>query len=239
MQMAAWWSPPAPKPMLQVCTVSPCRDGGQWHLPGSAGIPGGQWVHVTCSSTSHTSMLSAPQPAVARHLHLKAGQPAQWCSQAMPALLSSFRIVNSPCCGRTCMTQLLVACHASTPLPSSCGSRLLVTVVCAGTAMPHMEPPRQQLQPDKLGTWPRWRLVLHELLGQGRGARQLAGILVSQLACAGRCKLGQHARLSLLASGVVLAGKARGSWTCGTADVMHACRWLCSCARPCRIVSQP
>lgn len=42
--------------------------------------------------------------------------------------------------------------------------------------------PAQSLQPDKEVTpWSRWKLVLHELLGQGRGRRQLAGIMVSHV----------------------------------------------------------
>lgn len=47
-----------------------------------------------------------------------------------------------------------------------------------GTEIPAVEPVGTALQPAKLSAWQRWKLVLHELLGKGRGARQLAGIMV-------------------------------------------------------------
>ena len=40
-------------------------------------------------------------------------------------------------------------------------------------------PPNLRLQPARLSAWQRWRIVLRELLGHGRGAsRQLGAILV-------------------------------------------------------------
>ena len=42
----------------------------------------------------------------------------------------------------------------------------------------------EALQPARLSTWKRWSLVLRQLLGQGRGRRQLAGIMVRVCVCA-------------------------------------------------------
>lgn len=46
-------------------------------------------------------------------------------------------------------------------------------------------PPNLALQPKRISTWSRWKTVLRELLGHGRGAsKQLSAILVSNSALA-------------------------------------------------------